>query len=158
MSLLIREVDPTSRDAQMLMQSLDEDLRMRYPGAVIQGIDVEGWIGAGGVFLVGYEDDLPVACGGLRPIADGSLEVKRMFVTEASRRRGHAREMLTALEDQARGLGVQVIRLETGDRQPEAISLYQRAGYRSIPCYDAYSGSPHSHCFEKQLTPTDRVP
>jgi putative acetyltransferase len=158
MSLMIREVEPTSRDAQTLMQSLDEDLRRRYAGAVIQGIDVEGWRGAGGIFLVGYEDERPVACGGLRPIADGIVEVKRMFVTESFRGRGHARMMLTALEQRALGMGAAVIRLETGDRQPEAINLYQRAGYRSIPCYDTYSGSPHSHCFEKQLTPTDRVP
>jgi GNAT superfamily N-acetyltransferase len=158
MSLMIREVDPASPDAQQLMEALDEDLRSRYPGAVIHGIDAEGWRGSGGVFLVGYEGDLPVVCGALRPAADGSVEVRRMFVSESVRRRGHARAMLTALEERARGLDVEVIRLETGEGQPEAISLYQRAGYRAIPCYGAYSGSPHSRCFEKQLTRTDRVP
>jgi putative acetyltransferase len=156
MSLTIREVDPTTADAQALMRALDQDLLRRYPGAIIHGIDAAGFAAAGGTFLIGYEDNRAVACGALRPAADGGMEVKRMFVVASARRRGHARALLDALERRARRDGVAVIRLETGDGQPEAIALYQAAGYRAIPCYGEYAGSPHSHCFEKRLT-TDRI-
>ncbi len=156
MSLTIREVDPTSADAQNLMHALDVDLRSRYPGAIIHGIDAAGFTAAGGVFLVGYQGDRAVACGALRPAQDGSMEVKRMFVVDSARRRGYGRALLDALEMRALRGGVTLIRLETGDGQPEAIELYRAAGYHSIPCYGEYAGSPHSHCFAKQLA-TDRI-
>ena len=157
MSLTIREVDPSSEDAQTLMRALDEDLLLRYPGAIIQGIDPAAFGAAGGVFFVGYERDAAVACGALRPGTDGSMEVKRMFVAGSARRRGHARALLNALETRAVREGATAIRLETGDRQPEAIRLYEAAGYHRIPCYGEHVGSPHSHCFEKRLA-TDRLP
>ena len=156
MSLTIREVDAGSEDAQNLMRALDEDLLRRYPGAIIRGIDAATFGAAGGIFLVGYEEGDAVACGALRRLSDGSMEVKRMFVVGSARRRGHARALLDALERSAVRAGVTVIRLETGDGQPEAIGLYETAGYRRIPCYGEYVGSPHSHCFEKQLA-TDRL-
>src|SRR5690606_40378229 len=57
------------------------------------------------LFLVGYRDEVPVACGGWRSHDedDGSLragdaEIKRMFVVDGERGKGYARTMLAALE------------------------------------------------------------
>ena len=158
MSFVVLEVDAISPDATLLIRALDDDLSARYPGAVIQGIEAARFRRTRGVFLVGYEDDAPVACGALRPAADGVVEVKRMFVMPDARRRGYARALLAALEAHARESGAALIRLETGDEQPEAIRLYEAAGYDRIPCFGEYAGSPHSHCFEKLLTPIDRIP
>jgi GNAT superfamily N-acetyltransferase len=154
--LHIREVDPQSEPALSLMRELDADLHARYPGAIIHSIDVATFGSAGGVFLVGEVDGDPVGCGALRPLGPGLLEVKRMFVRAGARGRGYARAILDALETHGRALGARTIRLETGDRQPEAIRLYEAAGYRRIPCYGEYDGSPHSHCFEKRIA-IDRV-
>jgi GNAT superfamily N-acetyltransferase len=156
MTYVVREVDPASDDAATLMRALDDDLEQRYPGADIHGIAPDRLRAAGGLFLVGYEEDRAVACAALRP-ADEFLEVKRMFVVPSARRRGHARALLSALEARAVTLGARLIRLETGDGQPEAIALYESAGYSAIPCYAEYAGSPHSRCFEKRLRPIDRV-
>jgi GNAT superfamily N-acetyltransferase len=156
MTCVIREMDPASEDAATLMRALDEDLAQRYPGAAIHGIALDRFRASGGIFLVGYEEDRPVSCAALRP-ANGFLEVKRMFVVASARRRGHARALLSALEARAATLGAELIRLETGDGQPEAIALYETAGYSAIPCYAEYAGSPHSRCFEKRLQPIDRV-
>lgn len=158
MSWAIHDVDAGSPDAQLLMDALDADLAARYPGAVIYGIEPAGFHDAGGIFLIGYEDGTPVACGALRPMRDSGVEVKRMFVAGAARRRGHARAMLAALEEHAIRAGATAIRLETGDRQPEAIRLYESAGYHRVPCFGEYVGSPHSACFEKPLPQIDRVP
>lgn len=38
-----------------------------------------------GIFLVGYEDGRPVACGGLRRLHDGVAEIKRMYVSPSAR-------------------------------------------------------------------------
>ena len=84
-------------------------------------------------------------------MGDGFVEVKRMFVRNDHRRRGFAKRMLAALEEVALRLGYRTIRLETGVNQPEAIGLYERAGYRLIPCFGEYISDSNSRCFEKLL-------
>jgi GNAT superfamily N-acetyltransferase len=79
------------------------------------------------------------------------VEVKRMYVREAHRRRGFARALLMGLEEIAVGRGFRTMRLETGGNQPEAIALYERAGYHPIPCFGAHVDDPLSRCFEKHL-------
>lgn len=157
MSRVIREVDASSADAMLLIHALDADLQRRYPGAVIHSIAPETFADSGGIFFVAYADNRPVACGALRPVADGNYEIKRMFVLAPARRHGHARAILHVLEEKARQLDAPLLLLETGDAQPEAISLYESAGYRAVPCFGAYAGSPHSRCFEKRLRSIDRV-
>jgi hypothetical protein len=55
------------------------------------------------------------------------------------------------LESAAIELGYARLRLETGDRQPESIGLYESSDYYPIPRYGEYSADPHSRCFEKIL-------
>jgi ribosomal protein S18 acetylase RimI-like enzyme len=74
-----------------------------------------------------------------------------MFVEPSMRGRGIARALLAGLEAAARGLGLTVLRLETGSRQPEAIGLYESAGYLRVPAFGEYASDPLSVCFEKRL-------
>lgn len=149
--LAIEEADPESPDAAELIAALDRDLGARYPGLPVHGIDAANFREAGGVFLIARLDDVPVACGALRPMEDGAVEVKRMYVLDRYRGRGLGRQVLAALEAIAARRGYATIRLETGNQQPEAIGLYQSAGYRATPCYGAYGTDPRSRCFEKQI-------
>jgi hypothetical protein len=41
--------------------------------------------------------------------------------------------------------------VDPGDRQPEAVAAYQRAGYTPIPVFPPYVELPFSLCFEKRL-------
>ena len=59
--------------------------------------------------------------------------------------------MLDALESEARRLGVTRLLLETGERQHEALGLYESAGYARIPRYGEYESSPLSLCMGKDL-------
>jgi putative acetyltransferase len=107
------------------------------------------------VFVVARLGDEPVGCGALRPL-DGdadAVELKRMFVKPEARRRGIARRLLADLEARARAFGYKTIRLETGDRQREAIALYEACGYRRIEPFGHYVGNPISVCFERHLGP-----
>ena len=92
-----------------------------------------------------------VGCGGLRALGDGTGEVKRMYVLPERRGTGAAPRILAALEDWARERGWWRLRLETGDRQPDAVRFYTRSGYAPIPGFGAYAGSASSLCFEKAL-------
>lgn len=67
---------------------------------------------------------------------DRTAEIKRMFVRPAYRGLGVAAVLLGALEDTARALGYQAVRLDTGPRQPHALRLYEHAGYRRVPPYN----------------------
>lgn len=103
----------------------------------------------GGGFLVLYRGEHAIACGGIKPLTPGTGEIKRMYVVPAERSRGHARRLLTALEELAAQLGHTKVRLDTGNRQPHAHALYSSAGYREIPDYNdnVYA----SYWFEKDL-------
>ncbi|GMA24445.1 N-acetyltransferase [Luteimicrobium album] len=83
---------------------------------------------------------------------DGELEVKRVFVVPSARGTGVAVQIMLALEDVARQWGAARVVLQTGTRQPEAVGLYTKLGYRPIPVYPPYTALPPSLCFAKSLS------
>ena len=88
----------------------------------------------------------------MRPLDAESAEVKRMYVVKSARRKGIGRALLAELERQARGFGYRILRLETGNRQPEAVALYESCGFNRIPAFGKYIGNPVSICYEKAVT------
>lgn len=100
----------------------------------------------GGTFIVGFLDDVPVCCGGVKALGDGVAEIKRMYVVPECRGRGVGRALIVALESAARELGHRLMRL---DSTRATWPLYEAAGYRAIP---DYNDNPHAHVWgEKQL-------
>ena len=79
------------------------------------------------------------------------MEVKRMYVPLEKRGKGIASIVLQELEKWAKELGYQKCILETGIKQPEAISLYKKNNYAIIPNYGQYAGVKDSVCFEKKI-------
>lgn len=150
----IRPEDPASASAQALLWgltlellSMDGDRGENGKGAVTLG-DLRA---PDSVFLVARLDDQPAGCGALRPLAPGVGEVKRMYTTPWARGRGVAGAVLAALEEHAQARGCTTLRLETGDRQVAANRVYERAGYRRIPCYGQYAARSWSQCYEKRV-------
>ena len=141
-----------SQDAVQLIGALDDDLRGRYPGIPLHGLRPADVRDHRFVFLVAHADDAAIGCGAVRELEPGVGEVKRMFVHSTWRRKGVARQLLAALETEARTLGYKALRIETGVGQPEAIGLYRSTGYADIPPFGEYIGNPASVCFEKPLT------
>ena len=101
--------------------------------------------------VVAYEAGIPVACGAIKEYVPGSMEVKRMYTHPPGRGKGMATTVLNELEAWAAELGNEKTVLETGKRQPDAIALYQKNGYRQIPNYGQYAAMENSVCFEKKL-------
>ena len=142
---------PTSGEAADLLKALDDELLARYPRHAIHGVNLAELEGGQGFFVVARLDGQAVGCGAVRNLEPGVGEVKRMYVTPNARRQGVAQAVLAKLETTARELGMHTLRLETGTRQPEAIRLYERQGYRRIPCFGEYVSDPFSVCYEKVL-------
>lgn len=97
-----------------------------------------------------------VATGSLRRLGgtarhpEAIYEIKRMFVRPTHRRRGLAAGVLAAVERSARDRGIEVLYLQTGIRQPEAVALYEREGWTRTDTYPPYPAET-SICFEKRL-------
>jgi Acetyltransferases len=98
-----------------------------------------------------YVDDLAVACGAFKPFSDDTVEIKRMYTDPQKRKLGLASKTLKELEHWAKTLGYSKCVLETGVKQPEAIALYEKNGYRRVPNYGQYKGVENSVCFEKVI-------
>lgn len=101
--------------------------------------------------VVAFENDEAVGCGAFKPFENDKVEMKRMFVKEEVRGKKIASKVLTELEQWATELGIKHFVLETGIRQSEAIALYRKMGYHSIPNYGQYIGVANSVCFEKNI-------
>ena len=101
--------------------------------------------------VLAYEKKKPLGCGAIKEYEPNTMEVKRMYTSPDSRKKGIATKILSELEKWAFELSYGRCILETGKKQPEAIGLYKKSGYTQIPNYGQYSGVENSVCFEKEL-------
>lgn len=139
-----------SLDFRILVELLDQELHVR-DGAEHAFYAQFNKINKIRHVVVAYQGDTPVGCGALKEYAPKVAEIKRMFVPEAYRRQGIARQVLGELERWAKELGYTTCILETGKKQPEAIDLYQSMAYEAMPNYGQYSGVENSVCMKKDI-------
>ena len=154
----IERLPITHPDAAVLVEEVQGEYVERYGGRDETPIDPTYFEPPRGAFFVGYLEGRPVATGAWRRrtdvLVDGSsstAEIKRMYVASRARGRGLARAMLAHLEATARASGAEVMVLETGLRQPEAISLYESSGYLPIAGFGFYKDAPLSRCMARPL-------
>ncbi|KQO62902.1 GNAT family N-acetyltransferase [Curtobacterium sp. Leaf261] len=96
-------------------------------------------------------DGVPLGCGALVAVADGVLEVRRMFVRSEARGAGVGAALLRALEEAASEFGAPAIVHETGIQQTGAIRFSEREGFIRIAPFGPYAANPLSICFAKVL-------
>jgi GNAT superfamily N-acetyltransferase len=157
MSTLAVEIENVySDDALKLIERLSRELASRYEEDIDEGkgafapSDMDAPVAA---FVVARLDGEPVGCGAIRPWDEpGVAEVKRMFVEPDMRRHGISKQILLKLEEAARSFGYTALKLETGTRQPEAIALYEKTGYKHCDCWGKYVNNTWSVCYRKELS------
>ena len=152
--LTFRRATVDDVDAATLIGELNVDLRDRYrnPAANHFTLTAQDVAPGSGALFVGTHDGDPVTCGAIRLIDARTAEVKRMYVRPGRRGLKLGSAMLVELEAHAASLGATRMVLETGIHQPEAQAVYERAGYRVIPCWGEYLNSPAtSVCMARNL-------
>lgn len=156
--LRIEQVAVDHTDALALIEAVQQEYVVRYGGRDRTPMDPAEFTPPAGAFYVGYRDDVPVMTGAWRFRDDvtrlGSTrpaEVKRMYVVPEARRAGLARLMLAHLEATARTAGAEVMIMETGTAQPEAMALYQAAGYEPVEPFGHYRDEPLNRCYGRRL-------
>jgi GNAT superfamily N-acetyltransferase len=146
----IVRTDSDNQDFIELVKHLDADLAERdgkdHPFyAQFNKIDKIRYV------VIFYENDKPVGCGAIKEYTPNTMEIKRMYTLPESRGKGIAGKVLNELEVWATELAYDRCILETGKRQPEAIRLYKKNGYKIIPNYGQYAEVENSVCFEKYI-------
>lgn len=147
-------VDPSSADAVGAMTAYFRELAIRFvdgfePGDTLIA-DAPTMRAPAGAFVVARSDDAAVACGGVLRHNDETGEIKRMWIDPAWRGVGLGRRMLARLEQETASLGYRRVVLDTNDTLTEAISMYERAGYRAV---ERYNDNPYAHhWFAKSFT------
>jgi GNAT superfamily N-acetyltransferase len=102
-----------------------------------------------GAMLVAYLRGEAIGCGGVKLHPRRPCEVKRMWVDPSARGLGLGRRLLAELEALAREHGARVAHIETSAHLPEAIALYESAGWVEV---EAFNEEPFAdHWFEKKL-------
>ncbi|MEE6260895.1 GNAT family N-acetyltransferase [Plantactinospora sonchi] len=152
--LEIRDEPYDSPAAQRLVAATLADLAVRYGGSGDETpVSPAEFEPPNGTFLVAYLDGEPVGCAGWRAHGDTGdvAELKRMYVSPAARGRGVARAVLAGVEESVRRHGRRRLVLECGDRQPEAVALYQSSGFERIPDFGYYRDSPNVLSFGRWL-------
>lgn len=103
-----------------------------------------------GAFFIMRDGAQAIACAGLNTFDATTAEVKHMFVRPSHRGRGIGAQILAAVEQHARSLGMTRAVLDTNDCLTEAVALYERSGYVAIEPYNDNAWA--THWFEKGLS------
>ena len=101
--------------------------------------------------VVAYNNLEPIGCGAFKEFNNNSVEIKRMYTLPNMRNKKVASKILYELESWANELGYSNIILETGKRQLEAVSFYNKNNYQVIQNFEPYEHIENSVCFKKQL-------
>lgn len=149
----VKALDPDEPAAQALIAKLDEHLAQLYQFERNHSESVRAMKLPNVLFLGAYVDGQLIGCGALKTFEhDGRYgEIKKVFVAEEHRGKGHSKTIMRELETHLKSIGIGVARLATGIRQPEAVSLYARLGYVRCSPFGGHAADPMTVFMEKQL-------
>jgi putative acetyltransferase len=154
-SVRIARESPNQSEVIRLIDELDAYQKPLYPAESHHGIDMNALTQPNVIFAVARgEDGAVIGCGAI-VITDNDREaygeLKRMFVSPRARGGGVGKSILKFLEDAAAAQGCTLATLETGIYQPEALGLYERAGYARCEPFGDYAPDPMSVFMRKRL-------
>lgn len=142
--------DIQGHEAQHLIEALSTRLAQITGDSGKTHFAVEDMSSPGACFLIARDrQGQAIGCAALRPLTPTIGEVKRMYAALPGR--GIGTRLLDTLEQHARTLGYETLRLETRHVNRQAVDFYLRHGYVIIPNYGPYVGKEHAACFEKSL-------
>lgn len=154
---------PVQDEVRALFAQSDTYTHNLYPAESNHMTSPEMLVAAGAIFAVaratraeGSDDDhiadgAAIGCGALVLPGDGTGELKRMWVVPEARGKRVGRNILERLLEEARARQLDTVRLETGIRQPEALGLYENAGFERRTPFAGYADDPNSIFMELKL-------
>ena len=151
MTTVISAERADTADARLLISELEAHLDPLYPRTSRHGYSVEKLMQQAVAFFVSRQDGILAGCGGIEFFGNEYGEIKRIYVRPQFRGLGLARLMLNHLAAYVQERKVNLLRLETGIHQKEAIALYEGMGFQQIPPFGSYKADPLSRFYEKRI-------
>ncbi len=164
----VRRIDYDDPRAAGIRDAMDVEISARYASVDRgwSGTEADEMLANIGAALTIHPEEMVATVGAfdgekivghaaVRPVSiegEDALEVKRVVVLPEYRGLGISKRLMAELEVIAAERGVRVMVLQTGDQQPEAVALYERIGYESIPRFGLYAPVPFFLCFGKRLS------
>jgi putative acetyltransferase len=142
---------PLQSEILAFFQASETYMSALYPAESNHFADPAALAAPNARFLVARLGHRPVGCGAIVLAADGTAEIKRMWVDPQARGGRIGQRLLDALIAAARAEHVTILHLETGIAQPEAIALYRRAGFVERGPFGTYQPDPLSLFMELPL-------
>jgi putative acetyltransferase len=153
LTLQIEQISPETPEAVTLIDELDSYLnQLPYTADSRHAFSVDKLIREGVVFFIATIDNELAGCGGIKCFDNEYAEVKRMYVRPIHRGKGLGKTILNHLASYAAEHKINLLRLETGIYQVEAIGLYEAWGFKRRSPFGDYKEHPLSLYFEKSLT------
>ncbi len=138
-----------------LVAESDAYLEALYPPESNHAESLAALLGENSTFCAIYANNVPVACGAVKVVDSDPAygEIKRLFVLESQRGKRLASVLMQHLEEHLLAQGITAVKLEAGPRQPEALRLYEKLGYKERGPFGSYKLDPLSVFMEKDLRP-----
>ena len=147
----IINADPRDPRVVTMVTELDELMAGMYPAESNYLTDPELLVDGANTFFVAEIGEKLLGMGALVKYDDYG-EVKRIFVKSNVRNSGIATLILSRLELEAISLGLSEMKLETGNKQPDAIALFERNGFVICGAFGDYPiDDPYSVFMKKKL-------
>jgi putative acetyltransferase len=149
--ILIAAERADQADIEALLAEGDAFYAGLYPPLSNHHLDVAELLRPEVVFCGARQNGQLLGVGAIVTRGPDWAEVKSMYVVNSARGQGIGRRILEFLEARAVAAGLKLLRLETGNKQPEALGLYRGAGYADVPPFEGYEPDPNSLFMEKRL-------
>lgn len=142
---------PDQPEIIRLIAELDAYQDTLYPPESRYSLDLASLKQPNVLFAVARNaDGQAIGCGAVVINAEYG-ELKRMYVDPQSRGAGAARKILALRESTAKSRGCELVKLETGPSQPEALRLYASCGYERRGPFGDYTDDPLSVFMQKRI-------
>jgi putative acetyltransferase len=148
--VIIRTEDPRHPEATALLKASHALMQSLFPPDANHYLEIDELCVPEIRFFVAELNGRIAGCGALA-VRDGYGEVKSMFVDPGSRGAKLGKRLLDRIEEEARTLGLTVLRLETGDSLVAAHRLYHAHGFTDRGPFGDYPDEPTSIFMEKVL-------
>lgn len=149
--IIVEAADPRAPGPRALLEASHALMLATFPPEENYFLDIDELCAPGIHFFAAREDERVLGTGALA-VKDGYGEVKSMFTGPEARGRGVAAALLRQIEDEARALGLPLLRLETGEDLAAAVRLYERHGFVRCGIFGDYEPNTTSVYMEKPLT------
>lgn len=150
LTIVINREDPSSIDAQVLLDELSATLALLTGDGGQSRFSICDVALERSRFVVARSPlSTALGCGAFRPLGEHIAEIKRLYARPGAEGVGSA--ILARLEKDAAGLGYHALWLGTNVKNRRAMELYEKHGFQRIAPYGPYVCNADACCFEKCL-------